>query len=236
MTVAARHSPVRSQKRRGAFITLEGGEGAGKSTQTRHILQRLRDARIAAIGTREPGGSPDAEILRRILLSGDAKSLGPAAEAILFAAARIDHLDKKIVPALAAGTFVVCDRFTDSTRAYQGATGRLDPHFLLALERVTLDRLRPDLTMILDLPVEEARARAAARRSTDLGGQDRFESEGLGFHQAIRDAYLSIAAEEPGRCTVIDARESEAEVSRAIWATISRRILRKPAAELAHGR
>ncbi len=236
MTVAARHSPVRLQKRRGAFITLEGGEGAGKSTQARHIVQRLRDTRIAAIGTREPGGSPDAEILRRILLSGDAKSLGPAAEAILFAAARIDHLDKKIVPALAAGTFVVCDRFADSTRAYQGATGRLDPRFLLALERVTLDKARPDLTLILDLPVEEARARAAARRSADLGGRDRFESEGLGFHQTIRDAYLSIAAEEPGRCAVIDARGSEAEVSRAIWATVSRRILRKPAAELAHGR
>ncbi len=235
MTIVAQDSQMRSPVRRGAFITLEGGEGAGKSTQARHILQRLREMRIAAVGTREPGGSPDAETLRKLLLSGDAEALGPAAEAILFAAARIDHVDKKIAPALAAGTFVVCDRFADSTRAYQGATGRLDPRFLRALDRVALDELRPDLTVILDLPVEEARARSAARRNDNLGDRDRFEREGLGFHQTIREAYLSIAAEEPGRCVVIDARGTEAEVSRAIWATISRRVLRKPAAESAHG-
>lgn len=235
MTGAAQNSPIRSQMRRGAFITLEGGEGVGKSTQSRHILERLHETRIDAIGTREPGGSPDAEVLRKILLSGEAEALGPTAEAILFAAARIDHLDKKIVPALAAGTIVVCDRFIDSTRAYQGATGRLDRRFLLALEHITLDKVLPDLTLILDLPVEEARARSAARRDGQRRDRDRFEREGLGFHQTVRDAYLSIAAEEPERCAVIDGRGSEVEVSRAIWATISRRILRKPAAELAHG-
>lgn len=225
---------VRSHRRRGTFITLEGGEGAGKSTQTRHILQRLREARIAAISTREPGGSPGAEILRRILLSGEVKSLGPAAEAILFAAARIDHLDNRIEPALAAGTFVVCDRFADSTRAYQGASGKLDPRFLGVLERVTLDRVRPDLTLILDLPAEEGCARAA-RRSGSIQDRDRFESEDIGFHQTIRDAFLSIAAEQPGRCAVIDARKSEAEVARAIWEIISRRVLNDSAAEVAHG-
>lgn len=234
MTLAAQRLPVRPQKRRGAFITLEGGEGAGKSTQTHHILQRLQEARIAAIGTREPGGSPRAEILRRVLLSGEAKSLGPAAEAILFAAARIDHLDTKIEPALAAGTFVVCDRFADSTRAYQGATGKLDPRFLRVLDSVTHDKLRPDLTLILDLPVEEGRTRAA-RRGRSVIDCDRFESEDLGFHQTVRDGYLAIAAEDPGRCAVIDARKPEAEVARAIWDTILRRVLNESGSDTAHG-
>jgi dTMP kinase len=234
MTLAAQRLPVRPQKRRGAFITLEGGEGAGKSTQTHHILQRLQEARITAIATREPGGSPRAEILRRILLSGKAKSLGPAAEAILFAAARIDHLDTKIEPALAAGTSVVCDRFADSTRAYQGATGKLDPRFLRTLDSVTHEKLRPDLTLILDLPVEEGRARAA-RRGRSVFGCDRFESEDLGFHRIVRDGYLAIAAEDPGRCAVIDARKPEAEVARAIWETILRRVFHEPGSEAAHG-
>ncbi len=234
MIAAASLSPTPSQRLRGKLITLEGGEGAGKSTQTRHILQRLREAGIAAGGTREPGGSARAEILRRILLAGHVKSLGPAAEAIMFAAARIDHLDNKIEPALAAGTFVVCDRFADSTRAYQGATGKLDPRFLRVLERVTLDQVRPDLTLILDLPAEEGRARAA-RRSGSILDRDRFETEDIGFHQTIRDAYLAIAAEEPGRCAVIDAGRSEAEVARAIWHIIACRILDKPLADKARG-
>lgn len=220
--------------RRGSFITLEGGEGAGKSTQIRHILQRFRDADIAAIGTREPGGSPRAEALRQILLSGQVRALGVAAEAILFAAARIDHLDKTIEPALAAGTFVVCDRFADSTRAYQGATGKIDLGFLKVLEQVTLGDLRPQLTLILDLPAELGLARAARRRA-GAGGPDRFESEDLGFHQSIRDAFLSIAAEEPDRCVVIDAGRSEEEVARAIWAAISCRFLDEPASGASHG-
>lgn len=234
MTVAVERLPSRRRSRRGAFITLEGGEGVGKSTQARHILQRLHEARIAAIGTREPGGSSGAEILRSILLSGELKLLGPAAEAILFAAARIDHLDHKIEPALASGKFVVCDRFTDSTRAYQGATGKLDPRFLRMLERVTLGSVRPDLTLILDLPVEEGYVRAARRRRY-FQDRDRFESEDLEFHQAVREAYLSIAAEDPGRCAIIDAGQSEAEVSRAIWEIVSGRILNEQAAESAHG-
>jgi dTMP kinase len=234
MSVARSRSPVRSKGRRGIFITLEGGEGAGKSTQARHILRQLHDVGIAAIGTREPGGSSHAEILRQILLSGEARSLGPAAEAILFAAARIDHLDIKIEPALAAGTFVVCDRFADSTRAYQGVMGKLDPRFLRALESVTFDRARPDLTLILDLPAEEGCSRAEQRNGS-VEDRDRFESEGIGFHQAIREAYLSIAIEEPDRCAVIDARGSEADVARAIWDIILRRVLNEPAAEMANG-
>ncbi len=128
---------------RGTFITLEGGEGVGKSTQALHIVERLREIGIEAIATREPGGSPGAEILRDLLLSGMIKGLGAKAEAIIFAAARIDHIDHTIAPALAAGTWVVCDRFADSTRAYQGALGGLDPGFLRALERVTFGEIAP---------------------------------------------------------------------------------------------
>lgn len=219
---------------RGNFITLEGGEGVGKSTQARHIVERLQQAGIGAIATREPGGSPGAEILRDLLLSGMVKDLGPKAEAILFAAARIDHIDRKIAPALAAGTWVVSDRFSDSTRAYQGALGGLDPGFLRALERVTLGDLRPDLTLILDLPAEIGLARAAQRRGSGVAS-DRFEGEGLAFHEALRKAYLDIAAAEPDRCVVVDASHSEEEVAQAIWDTISYRLIREASESETHG-
>jgi dTMP kinase len=215
-----------SKEVRGAFITLEGGEGAGKSTQVRHIVERLRSANISAIATREPGGSPRAEALRELLLSGAAKSLGPKAEAILFSAARIDHLDKTIKPALAAGTWVVSDRFSDSTRAYQGLLGDLDPRFLRALERVTLAGTRPDLTLILDLPARIGLSRATKRRSVNTA-PDRFEAEGLDFHEGLRTAFLDIAAAEPERCVIVDADQSEAEVAQAIWDAILYRLLRR---------
>jgi dTMP kinase len=223
--------------KRGTFITLEGGEGVGKSTQVRYLVARLESCGIQAISTREPGGSPGAEILRDLLLSGMIKNLGPKAEAILFAAARIDHIDHTIAPALAAGRWVVCDRFADSTRAYQGTLGGLDPGFLRALERVTVGETRPDLTLILDLPAEVGLARAAARRGSGRAG-DRFEAEGLAFHEALRKAYLAIAASEPERCLVVDASQSEDEVAHAIWDTISYRLLDRPletAAEALHG-
>ena len=218
----------------GRFITLEGGEGAGKSTQLRHIMRWLRERGIEAVGTREPGGSRGAEVLRKVLLSGSIASLGPAAEAILFAAARIDHIDKKIKPALADGKFVVCDRFADSTRAYQGIRGQLEPRFLRALERVTLGDLRPDLTLILDLPPAEGLARAIARRGTGEA-PDRFEREDLQFHESLRAAFLAIGAAEPGRCAIIDASRSEEEVARAIFDVISKRLLVPAAAEPARG-
>ena len=217
-------APNHAAKERGAFITLEGGEGVGKSTQVGHLLRNLREAGVEAIGTREPGGSPGAEILRKVLLSGGVARLGPAAEAILFTAARIDHIDKTIRPALAAGTFVVCDRFADSTRAYQGASGELDPRFLNALERVALSGVRPDLTLILDLPAAEGLARAAARRSA-ADGPDRFEREDLQFHERLRAAFLSIAASEPARCAIIDAAGSEEDVARAIFDTVLERLI-----------
>lgn len=227
----AEHVQLQAPHARGRFITLEGGEGAGKSTQLAHILDWLRKKGIDAIGTREPGGSPGAEVLRKILLSGSLAGLGPAAEALLFAAARIDHIDATIEPALASGKFVVCDRFADSTRAYQGAQGKADPKFLRALERVALGPLRPDLTLIFDLPAAEGLARAEGRRS---GGDkpDRFEAEALHFHESLRAAFLAIAAEEPERCAVIDAARTEEKVSQAIFGVISERLL-APAAGLA---
>ncbi len=227
-------TPASTQARRGVFITLEGGEGAGKSTQIRHLMQKLRQAGIEAIPTREPGGSAGAELLRKVLLSGVVKPLGPAAEAIVFAAARIDHIDTTIEPALAAGTWVVSDRFADSTRAYQGGRGQIDPRFLRALERVTLNDLHPDLTLILDLPVEEGLLRAERRRKPGEA-IDRFESEDLQFHQTLRAAFLEIAASDPDRCVVIDASGAEADVTRAIWEAVTGRLLASMPLDLAHG-
>ena len=169
-------SATQELARRARFITLEGGEGVGKSTQVLRLAERLRQSGIDAIETREPGGSPGAEMLRDLLLSGRTKDLGAKGEAILFAAARIDHIDHKIAPALVAGIWVISDRFADSTRAYQGTLGGLDAGFLRALERVTLGELRPDLTLILDLPAEVGLARAAARRGPGVAS-DRFEAE-----------------------------------------------------------
>ncbi|MEJ0094733.1 MAG: dTMP kinase [Methylocella sp.] len=227
-------APNNAPRSRGMLITLEGGEGAGKSTQISHLSQNLRKAGIEVVATREPGGSEGAEILRNVLLSGVVKPLGPVAEAILFAAARTDHIDKTIEPALAAGKWVISDRFADSTRAYQGGLGQIDPRFLRALERVTLGDLRPDLTLILDLPVEEGLLRAARRRKPGEA-IDRFESENLQFHQTLRAAFLAIAASDAERCAVIDASRGEAEVAEALWEVISRRLLDSQALDLAHG-
>ncbi|MGA3303916.1 MAG: dTMP kinase [Methylovirgula sp.] len=215
---------VQTKAGRGAFITLEGGEGAGKTTQARHIAERLKEIGRAAIITREPGGSPAAEILRDVLLSGKFKNLGGEAEAIIFSAARIDHIDRTIAPALAAGTWVISDRFADSTRAYQGTLGGVAPRFLDRLEKVTLNGLKPDLTIILDLPAEVGLARAAARRAPGFV-PDRFESEDLATHEAPRQAFLTIAAAEPERCVVIDATQDENDVAKAIWDVIGARLL-----------
>ncbi len=207
----------------GAFITVEGGEGGGKSTQVRALVARLKVAGVAALATREPGGSPAAEALRETLLSGAFEQLGPRVEALLFAAARIDHLDAKIKPALARGTWVVSDRFHDSTRAYQGAPGDLDPVFLDELERVTLAGIQPDLTLILDLPAEVGLARADARR-VGQGAADRFERQPLGFHQSLREAFLAIAAANPARCVIVDAAQAPHDVEQAIWNVVVGRL------------
>ena len=210
------------EARRGRFITFEGGEGAGKSVQTRRLARRLEGLGLKVALTREPGGSPLAEALRQVILSGDAARLGAEGEALLFSAARIDHIDATIAPALERGEWVVSDRFADSTRAYQGAAGRLDESFIFRLEDIVVGSTRPDLTLILDVPPKLGLARAANRRGAQ--GADRFEGEGLPFHRALRTAFLEIAAQEPDRCAVIDADGTEAKVAEAIWSVVSDRL------------
>jgi len=209
--------------RRGRFITLEGGEGAGKSTQVRFLVSRLEERGIEVVATREPGGSPKAEALREVLLSGGAQRFGPAGEAILFSAARIDHVDQTIEPALARGAWVVSDRFADSTRAYQGALGKLDGRFILELERVAVANARPDLTIFLDIPPEAGLLRVSKRRSGEPA--DRFEAEGIEFHTALRKAFHDIARAEPDRCAVVNALAPEDDVAAAIWREVETRLL-----------
>lgn len=208
----------------GCFITFEGGEGAGKSTQIHRLRERLERLSHQTLVTREPGGSPYAEEIRSFILGGHAKCYGPFAEALLFAAARIDHLDNTILPALKRGVHVLCDRFADSTRAYQGSLGNIDNLLIQNLERITLNGVRPDLTLILDLPAEVGLARAGARRTGRGEGIDRFEEEDISFHRSLRDAYLSIARAEPERCAVIHADRSEGEVEQAIWDALCHRL------------
>ncbi|RAI43449.1 dTMP kinase [Rhodoplanes roseus] len=207
---------------RGKFITFEGGEGSGKSTQAALLAGRLRTLGISVVLTREPGGSPGAEAVRHVLLSGAAKPLGAEAEAILFAAARADHLDQTIRPALERGAWVVCDRFVDSTRVYQGAVGKVESTVIRALERVTVGDTLPDLTIVLDLPAETGLARAAGRR--EGGAVDRFEGEALAFHAALRDAYRVIAAAEPERCAVIDAAPPPPRIADEVWTVVCARL------------
>lgn len=207
---------------RGRFITLEGGEGTGKSTQARRLAAHLRALGHEVVETREPGGSPGAEAVRHVLLSGAAEPFGPAAEALLFAAARADHLDRVVLPALAAGRIVVCDRFVDSTRVYQGAVGHVPGDLLDALEAATVGAALPDLTFVLDVPPELGLARAAARGKGAVA--DRFEKEGADYHAAVREAFLARAAAAPGRCVVVDTQQDVDEVARAIARIVDARI------------
>ena len=207
---------------RGRFITLEGGEGAGKSTQAERLADHLKSVGLDVLLTREPGGSPGAEIIRHVLLSGAAKPLGAETEAVLFAAAREDHVKCAIEPALAAGKWVVCDRFADSTRVYQGALGKVDARFIRGLERVSIGDLAPDLTLVLDLPVDEGLKRLAQRRGA--AKPDRFEAEDPEFHKRLRDAYLALARQEPERCVVIDANRSIRKIGKEIWSVVETRL------------
>ena len=203
---------------RGKFISFEGGEGSGKSTQIKKLAERLETAKLRAIVTREPGGSPGAEIIRHLLLSGMGKLLGPEAETLLFAAARDDHVRTVIQPALSQGLWVLCDRFSDSTRVYQGRLGRVSPDVLNAMQRVTIGDLKPDLTIILDIPVEVGLQRASIRRGS--ASPDRFEAENIKFHQDLRDAYRQIAAEDPQRCALIDANADADTVAARVWTAL----------------
>jgi dTMP kinase len=198
---------------------LEGGEGAGKSTQARLLAEWLDARGVATLRTREPGGSPHAEAIRALLLEGSVAPFGPTAEAILFSVARADHMARTVRPALAAGRWVICDRFMDSTRAYQGAAG-VPGECLDRLEALAVGTDRPDLTVILDLPAETGLERRRSRPE----GPDRFERDALDVHEARRAAFLAIAAAEPARCVVVDALQPEAVVADAIRAAVRDRL------------
>ncbi|WP_442793059.1 dTMP kinase [Rhizobium sp. SL86] len=204
------------------FVTFEGGEGAGKSTQIRRLADSLSQRGYDVLVTREPGGSAGAEAVRHVLLSGAAEDFGVRMEAMLFAAARNDHVEEVIRPALMAGKIVLCDRFMDSSRVYQGITGNLEVEFVDALEQVAIHGLRPDLTLILDLPAEKGLARAR-RRSSEAGegtAPDRFEKEELEVHEMRRQAFLDIAAIDEQRCRVIDADQSVGRIAAEILAQV----------------
>lgn len=204
---------------RGKFITLEGGEGAGKSTQARTLAQRLRAKGRDVLVTREPGGSAFAERLRASLISEKGRALDPSEQAILFAAARGDHVDTVIQPALSDGQWVVCDRFVDSTEAYQGAAGA-PPSLMALLKSVAVGDTMPDLTFVLDLPPELGRARAEGRDVLDP-----FERDSLTVQEARREAFLAIAASNPDRCVVVDATVSQDEIADAIWIVVRERLM-----------
>jgi dTMP kinase len=206
----------------GFFITFEGGEGAGKSTQARRLAERLRAMGRTVTLTREPGGSPGAEAIRALLVQGDADRWSPISETLLMYAARRDHIERTIGPALARGEVVVCDRFFDSTRAYQGAGGHAPRDLIAALEQDVVGDVRPDLTLVFDLPVDVGLARAAARRE----GEARFESKGRDFHERLRTAYLAIVEAEPGRCVSVDADGDLGAVELRVWAAVEARLAR----------
>jgi dTMP kinase len=207
---------------RGHFITFEGGEGSGKSTHAATLAGRLKSLGIDVVLTREPGGSAGAEIIRHILLSGIAKPLGAETEAILFAAARDDHVRNTIEPALEAGKWVISDRFIDSTRVYQGALGKVDAKLIRGLERVTVGAAMPELTFILDVPATVGLARAKTRRGADA--VDRFEAESVDYHENLRKAYRALAENEPRRCVIVDGRAPREVVAERIWATVEQRL------------
>jgi dTMP kinase len=208
---------------RGHFITFEGGEGSGKSTHATLLAQRLKTLGIEVVLTREPGGSTGAEIIRHVLLSGAAKPFGPEMETLLFAAARDDHIRNTIAPALAQGKWVICDRFIDSTRVYQGTLGKVDPRMIRGLERVIVGDVMPDLTFIMDVPAELGLARASRRR----GGlqADRFEAETIEFHETLRKAYTAVAEYEPERCVLIDGGAPKPAVVDKIWKIVNARFM-----------
>ena len=210
---------------RGRFISFEGGEGAGKTTQIRRLSERLALRVGEVVLTREPGGSAGAEALRDLLVRGDTERWSPMSETLILYAAREDHLERLIRPALARGAWVLSDRFADSTRAYQGAGGGAPADFIAALEAAVVGGARPDLTLILDLPVDDGLARAAARG----GGEERFERKGRAFHERLREGFLEIARAEPQRCVVVDAAAPPDQVSRQIWAVVRSRLLAEAA-------
>ena len=209
----------------GFFISFEGGEGAGKSTQARRLAERLRTLGRAVTLTREPGGSPGAEAIRALLVSGEVDRWSPISETLLMYAARRDHIERTIVPALDRGEVVVCDRFFDSTRAYQGAGGGAPEDLIAALEASVVGKVVPHLTLVFDLPVEVGLARATARGADEA----RFESKGRAFHERLRERFLTIVNQEPNRCVAIDADGDVDAVEARVWNAV------RPSIEAAAG-
>jgi dTMP kinase len=204
------------------FITFEGGEGTGKSTQAGLLAARLQQAGHAVVATREPGGSPFAERVRDFLLASDGAAPTPLAEALLFSAARADHVARTIRPALDAGQFVVCDRFADSTRVYQGVAGGLATSHIDKLEKLVLAGLAPGLTCIVDLAPEAGLARARSRAGAGAAA-DPFEARDLAFHERLRAGFLALAAKEPQRCIVLDGALPAAAIAERVWVEVARR-------------
>jgi dTMP kinase len=203
----------------GLFITLEGGEGAGKSTQLRLLAERLAADGREVLATREPGGTPGAEAIRELIVHGPAERWRALSELYLFLAARDDHLHRAILPALKLGRWVVCDRFADSTRVYQGHAGELGIDLVDRLHEPLLGDCRPDLTLLLDLPVADGMARCAAR-----GAAARFEAKGAAYHERVREGFLLLAAREPVRFAVIDAAQEVQAVAEAVWTAVQTRL------------
>ncbi|NQV83810.1 MAG: dTMP kinase [Rhodospirillales bacterium] len=212
----------------GKFITLEGGEGAGKSTQIRLLADALKSAGRNPVITREPGGAPAAEIIRSLLVEGAVDRWLPMTEALLHFAARLEHVHATIVPALDAGRWVVSDRFSDSTVAYQGYGHDLGQTDMVRLHSLVLGDFQPDLTIILDIPVAEGLARAGRREANEGAGEDRYERMGQDFHQRLRDGFLDVARRNPERCAVVDATQSPEEVHQTILSLVERRLGKGP--------
>lgn len=205
---------------KGRFITFEGGEGTGKSTQARLLASYLTQSGTDVVQTREPGGSPSAEEIRALLVTGAADRWSPIAETLLFYAARIEHWRQVIEPALARGAHVVCDRFADSTMAYQAYAGGIDRKVIEDIHRLTMPAVEPDLTLILDIDVEKGLTRAATRRDDET----RFERKGRSFHDKLRQGFLDIAKRAPGRCVVIDANQPIERVHGAVLNALKSRL------------
>jgi len=197
----------------GLFITLEGGEGTGKTTQIDLLAAYLENNGYDVVKTREPGGTVEAEKIRNLLVARDGGNWTPVAECLLFFAARNMHAETLIKPALAEGKIVISDRFTDSTRAYQSYGHELDPDIIETINDVALDDFKPDITFIMDLSVKTGLGRAGKRLEEDHSDEDRFEQLDIGFHERLRQGFLTIAEKEPERCIVIDADRSIEEIS-----------------------
>ncbi len=208
---------------RGHFITLEGGEGAGKSTQVKRLAAALSAHGIKVVQTREPGGTPGAEEIRALLVTGDPARWDAMTETLLHYAARRAHVEKTVKPALACGTWVISDRFADSTMAYQGYAGAVGQEAVATLHKLVLGDFAPDLTLVLDLPVETGLARAKARMTGAAQAEDRYERMGLAFHESLRAAFHEIARREPERCRLVDASGNPDQVAAALWQAVATR-------------